>query len=132
MINRYAQINDVEGLNRLSFRIYNHGRSPTTELGLSPSRTLTSQPLTGINPFDLNMPPLPAPIGVHTMVNGFARLPPPGPPPARPTTHGKNKKKARQEKQVSELPTGLNFKSSPFFEIQESVSRLLDLPSKYT
>ena len=131
VINRYTQINDVEGLNRLSFRIYNHGRSPTTELGHSPSRTIASQPLAGINSFDLNLAPLAIPAGIQPMANGFPRPPPPGLPPVRPTTHGENKTKAQESKQVSEMSTGLNFKPSPFFEIQEPVSRILDLPSKY-
>ena len=131
VINRYTQINDVEGLNRLSFRIYNHGRSPTTELGRSPSRTIASQPLAGINSFDLNLAPLAVPAAIQPMANGFPRPPPPGLPPVRPTTHGENKKKAPQSKHVSEMSTGLNFKPSPFFEIQEPVSRILDLPSKY-
>lgn len=130
VINRYAQINDVEGLNRLSFRIYNHGRSPTTELGRSPSRSIASQPLTGINSFDLNMAPLTVPGAIPPMANGFSRLPPPVPPPVRPTNHGKNKKEVRHTKIVSEMFIGLNFKPSPFFEIQEPVSRPLDLPSK--
>ena len=132
VINRYAQINDVEGLQRLSFRIYHHGRSPTTELGRSPSRPIVSQPFASINSFDLNMTPLAAPGTVQPMVNGFPRPPPPGPSPVRPPAHGKKKKNARQKKQVSKMFTGLNFKPSPFFEIQEPVSRVLDLPRKYT
>jgi hypothetical protein len=132
VINRYTQINDVESLQRLSFRIYNHGRSPTTELGHSPSRTLASQPFASINSFDLNMTPLAAPATVQPMANGFPRPPPPRPSPARPPSHGKNKKKTRKRKHFSKYFTVLNFKPSPFFEIQEPVSRVLDLPSKCT
>lgn len=131
VINYYAQRNDVESLQRLSYRIYNHGQSPTRDLGPSPSRAIGTQPLAGIGSFAPNMTSLAAPGAIQPMANGFSRPQPLGPSPARPA-HSKNKRNARQRKQVSEMSTGLNFKPSPFFELQESVSRPLNLPSKRT